>query len=91
MNVIKADGKTRDKQVDIISTLRDIANPASKTSLSQGFESLLKALKDQLDGSIPVFNEFGEAEQDAQYNSGANNPGVKKFTLYIERVSALLC
>ena len=89
MNVIKSDGKTREKQVEIVATLAEMANPSSRTSLGQAFESLFKALRDQLDGSIPVFNEFGDGEQDSQFDqsSGANNPGVKKFTIYIERVS----
>ena len=90
MNVTKADGKTREKQVEIVTTLKEFANPGSKTSLSHGFESLFKALKDQLDGSMPVFNEFGEGEQDSQIDqNSSNNPGVKKFTIYIERVSNL--
>ena len=46
MNVIKSDGKTREKQVEIISALAEMANPNSKTSLGQAFESLFKALKD---------------------------------------------
>ena len=40
----------------------NLMTAGSKTSLSQGFESLFKALRDQLDGSMPVFNEFGESE-----------------------------
>ena len=87
MNVIKSPGSTREKQIEIVTTLREIANPNSKTSIAQGFESLFKALRDQLDGSIPVFNEYGDGESDSQYDQSTNNPGVKKFTIYIERVS----
>ena len=65
MNVIKADRKTREKQIEIVTTLTEMADPSSKTSLGQAFESLFKALRDQLDGSIPVFNEFGDGEQDS--------------------------
>ena len=60
LNAVKSDSKTRDKQIEILQTLKAIVDPTSAQSLSQGFDTLFKALKNLSDGSMPVFNnEFG--------------------------------
>ena len=43
-----------------MQALAKIVDPTSNSSIGQAFILLLKALRDQLDGSIPVFNEFGD-------------------------------
>lgn len=60
LNAVKSDCKTRDKQVEILQNLKAIIDPSTLTSMAQGFDSLLKALKNLSDGSMPVFNnEYG--------------------------------
>ena len=65
LNAVKSDCKTRDKQVEILTTLKEIVDPTAVQSLAQGFDSLLKALKNLSDGSMPVLNnEYGHMESD---------------------------
>ena len=56
LNAVKSDCKTRDKQVEIIQSLKQVVDPTAAQSLAQGFELLFKALKNLSDGSMPVFN-----------------------------------
>ena len=64
LNAIKSDCKTRDKQIEILQTLKLVVDPTSTQSLAQGFESLFHALKNLSDGSMPVLNEYGQDGDD---------------------------
>jgi hypothetical protein len=61
--------------------------------VAQGFDSLFVALKNLSDGSMPVFNnEFNNEDNtalgsDSAYYNTLVNPSVKQFTIYLERVS----
>lgn len=91
LNANKSDCKTRDKQVEIIQSLKSVVDPTSAQSLGQGFESLFTALKNLSDGSMPVFNnEFGQDGDDLgdpAFSNSLLNQSVKQFTIYLERVS----
>ena len=94
LNAVKSDCRTREKQVKVVQTLKDILDPTSSNSIAQGFETFFKALKNLSDGSMPVFHEFGQDGSDDLGDVGApysNNDlmrqSVKQFTIYLERVS----
>lgn len=96
LNAVKSDCKTREKQVKIVQTLKDILDPTSAHSIAQGFETFLKALKNLSDGSMPVFHEFGQDGGDDLGDVGTPystndlmRQSVKQFTIYLERVSPL--
>lgn len=38
LNAVKSDCKTRDKQVEILQTLKGIVDPTAASSLAQGFD-----------------------------------------------------
>ena len=78
LNAIKSDCKTRDKQIEIIETLKSLVDPTSALSLTQGFESLFKALKNLCDGSMPVFNnDYGHDGDDPAFSNSLVNQSVK--------------
>lgn len=84
LNGIKSDCKTREKQVEIVQTIKSLVDPTSTQSLAQGFESLFAALKNLSDGSMPVFNnEFenddcgGALGNDSAYQNNLVNPSIK--------------
>ena len=83
LNAVKSDSKTRDKQIEIIQTLKSIVDPTSAQSLAQGFDTLFKALKNLSDGSMPVFNnEFGQdggydGVTDSSFSNNLVNQSVK--------------
>ena len=96
LNAVKSDSKTRDKQIEIIQTLKSIVDPTSAQSLAQGFDTLFKALKNLSDGSMPVFNnEFGQdggydGVTDSSFSNNLVNQSVKQFTIYLERIIDLV-
>ena len=93
MNAVKSDGKTRDKQIEIIQTLKQIVDPNSPKSLAQNFQSLYEVLKNLSDGSMPVFNnefshdQYDNSMGDASFSNNLMSQSVKQFTIYLERVS----
>lgn len=93
LNAIKSDCKTRDKQVEIVQSLKALVDPTSAESLARGFESLFAALKNLSDGSMPVFNnEFENDDCGAMsaYQNNLVNPSIKQFTVYLERIIDLI-
>ena len=77
LNVAKCDPAIKQKQLELLERLRDIYDPLQQTGLPRGFEVLTKSLKNQFDGSMPVFDE----------DRAESSPSVKKFVVYFERVS----
>ena len=63
LNSVKSDYVTKDKQIEIIQKLKKSVDNSSDVSLVIGFENLFSALKNLLDGSMPVFNEYQYGHQ----------------------------
>lgn len=75
LNVTKCDVSVKRKQIETLEKLQAITDPLQQGGLPHAFETLSKSLRNQFDGSMPVF-EYQEGDASA-----------KKFVVYFERVS----